>query len=119
MTDPGQILRYYPLVDAKDITGLLSVFDHDIVYHRPGYPPIVGLADLRRFYQRTRVIAAGRHMITNVVRDRPAGKIAVEGTFEGQLQDGSAASLRWADFWATRPDGRATRRDTYFFAALV
>lgn len=119
MTDPGQVLRYYPLVDAKDLTGLLSIFDAGIVYHRPGYPPIVGLADLRLFYERTRIIAAGRHVITNVVCDQRAGKIAAEGTFDGRLRDGSAASVRFADFWALDADGRATRRDTYFFKAEV
>lgn len=52
----GRVREYYSLVDDGDIGGLIELFAPDAVYHRPGYEPMQGRADLERFYRTQRVI---------------------------------------------------------------
>ncbi len=114
--EEATVREYYRLVDLDDVDGLLALFTDDAVYSRPGYPPMHGRAELAKFYGGERVIARGRHTLEQVVTHNP--QIAVTGAFEGVLKDGSAAQLRFADFFVF--DGaRIARRDTYFFAPLV
>lgn len=108
---------YYERVDSGDIPGLLDLFAADAVYHRPGYPPMVGQAELERFYRKDRVIADGRHAVRSLVTQGPS--VAVHGTFAGTLKDGTAVDLRFADFFTVGDDGRFTRRDTFFFSPAV
>ncbi|MDL4818700.1 nuclear transport factor 2 family protein [Actinomadura opuntiae] len=110
------VREYYRLVDAEDVDGLLDLFADDAVYDRPGYPTMRGRSDLARFYGGERVIAGGRHTLDRVVASTP--QIAVTGSFEGVLKDGSETRVRFADFFVL--DGpRIVQRDTYFFAPLV
>ena len=109
--------RYYALVDAGDVAGLVALFAPDSTYHRPGYPPLTGHAELERFYRDERVIDTGAHVLTGIVAD--GREVAVQGTFSGVLRDGKQVSLRFADFFTFGADGLVTRRDTYFFAPLV
>lgn len=117
---PGHLAvvrRYYELVDADDVAGLVALFAPEAVYRRPGYEPLRGRAALTAFYSGTRVIASGRHTVeTEVVGP---GGVAVNGTFEGTLKDGSARRLRWADFYTFTPEGLVATRDTFFFAPMV
>ncbi|MFD6889358.1 nuclear transport factor 2 family protein [Streptomyces sp. NPDC059957] len=115
--DVEKVHTYYRLVDAGDIDGLTALFAPDAVYHRPGYPPLEGRAELDRFYRGERVISHGRHTVTAVTA--ADGDVAVQGGFQGELRDGSTVSLRFADFFTLAPDGLITRRDTYFFSPLV
>jgi ketosteroid isomerase-like protein len=116
---PGgsQVLRYYELVDAQDVAGLVDLFTADAVYHRPGYPPLHGHDELRSFYTDQRVIRTGRHTVTTMVES--GSQVAVTGEFSGSLRDGREVSLRFADFFVVSPEGRFSRRDTYFFAPMV
>ncbi|MGV9270180.1 nuclear transport factor 2 family protein [Kitasatospora sp. NPDC003701] len=115
---PGTTVRhYYELVDASDIEGLLDLFAPDAVYHRPGYPPLIGRAELECFYGADRVIAEGTHSLRTVVVSDD--QVAVQGEFSGTLKDGSRVTLRFADFFALREDGRFARRDTFFFSPMV
>jgi steroid Delta-isomerase len=110
------IRRYYELVDAGDVDALVALFAPDIVYRRPGYPPIEGQQALRAFYEGERVIEEGRHSVTSLLSN--GDEIAVEGTFAGRLRDGREVNLRFADFFSL--EGRLiARRDTYFDAPLV
>jgi ketosteroid isomerase-like protein len=111
------VRRYYQLVDANDVQSLLDLFTPDAVYHRPGYEPLVGRGDLERFYSADRVIATGEHSLTTLVA--AGDRVAAHGEFSGTLKDGSQVSLRFADFFTARADGRFTRRDTFFFSAMV
>ncbi len=111
------VRRYYELVDAGDVSALVAMFTADATYHRPGYEPMRGHDGLTAFYGGERVIREGRHTLDTVV---PAGSnIAVHGVFEGVLHDDREVSLRFADFFVLEPDGRFSRRDTFFFAPLV
>jgi ketosteroid isomerase-like protein len=113
----GRVRRYYELVDSGDIDGLVGLFAPHAVYHRPGYQPLVGHGDLRRFYQSQRVIDAGAHTLTRIVAD--GYDVAVNGEFAGVLRDGRQVRLRFADFFTLTPDLAFERRDTFFFAPLV
>ena len=121
MLDPSlmvaRVERYYELVDADDVRGLLDLFAPDAVYERPGYPAMKGRAELEAFYSGERVIDSGTHTL----RETVAGErtVAVHGDFAGRLKDGTEVAVRFADFFALDPDGRFRRRDTYFFSPLV
>ncbi len=111
------VRRYYQLVDADDLTGLINLFAPDARYHRPGYEPLNGRAELERFYRGDRVIVQGSHTLTALVA--AGNDVAVQGEFSGVLRDGRQVSLRFADFFSFGPDNLFARRDTYFFAPLV
>jgi steroid Delta-isomerase len=111
------VLRYYELVDADDVDALVRLFTPDATYHRPGYPPLVGRADLEHFYRDQRVIDSGSHQIEKIVA--AGSEVAVYGDFTGTLRDGSTATLRFADFFSLSQDLLFQRRDTFFFAPLV
>ena len=117
-TDSRQaVLRYYTAVDNGDIDGLLTLFASDAVYHRPGYEPLVGRADLEEFYLRQRVIDTGRHQVEFLLEDD--SRVAVYGTFAGTLNDGTTVRIRFSDFFCLRDDGLFERRDTFFFLPAV
>jgi ketosteroid isomerase-like protein len=109
--------RYYRLVDAGDVDGVVALFTEDTVYRRPGYEPIVGHGQMREFYSGTRVIDHGKHQVSEVVlQDR---QIAVNGDFVGRLKDGTDVELRFADFFTVARDGRFSSRETFFSTPMV
>ena len=111
------VRRYYTLVDADDVPGLVALFAPDAVYRRPGYEPLTGRDALTAFYRGARVIASGRHTIETEVA--AAAGVAVHGRFRGTLKDGTSRELRWADFYTFTPEGLFATRDTFFFAPMV
>jgi ketosteroid isomerase-like protein len=113
----SRVRRYYELVDSGDVSALVSLFAVDAVYHRPGYAPISGRAELERFYREDRVIKEGRHTLCALVGS--VAEIAVHGEFHGVLRDGRAVDLRFADFFQFGDEDAFLRRDTFFFAPLV
>ncbi|MFB6809473.1 nuclear transport factor 2 family protein [Streptomyces sp. NPDC056387] len=121
MTSPSikedRVRRYYELVDAGDVLGLVELFDRDAVYHRPGYQPLVGRTELERFYREERVIEEGRHTVSLLVQQ--GDDVAVQGSFAGRLRDGSAVELRFADFFSFSGANTFRRRDTFFFTPKV
>lgn len=114
----ARVREVYARVDAGDVAGLLELFSEDVVYERPGYPPLSGKAAFEGFYRKARVIREGVHTPDSVVVDGE-GRVAVQGRFEGVLKDGREVRLRYADFFRVGQDGLFERRDTYFFAAMV
>ncbi|MFI6638490.1 nuclear transport factor 2 family protein [Streptomyces sp. NPDC050504] len=113
----SRIRRYYELVDAGDIPALVDLFAPDAHYRRPGYRPLVGHAELERFYREQRVIREGTHTLSTVVASD--AEIAVHGLFEGVLHSGDRVELRFADFFRMAPGGRIASRDTFFFVPAV
>lgn len=110
-------LRYYAMVDAGDVDGVLDWFAEDATYWRPGYAPMVGRDALRAFYSGERVIDSGRHLIDELLVD--GDRVAVHGRFEGTLKDGSPARVGFADFLRYDPNGRVTERRSYFDTPAV
>ena len=111
-----RVRRYYDLVDAGSLQQMYALFDDDIVYRRPGYEPLAGIAAFRSFYEGQRIIREGAHTLTSLVDH--GGHVAVEGDFHGTLHDGREVSVRFADFF-TFDGPRIIRRDTYFDAPAV
>ncbi|WP_068265921.1 nuclear transport factor 2 family protein [Janibacter limosus] len=117
MTSEDAVRRYYDLVDAADVEGVLDCFADDAVYHRPGYAPMIGRDALGAFYGGERVIADGRHELDEMVVD--GRRVAVHGRFVGTLKDGSAAQVGFADFWVLDEQGRARTRHSFFDTPAV
>ena len=111
------VCRYYELADSGDVHGLIGLFAQDARYYRPGYPPLVGRAELERFYREQRVIKEGLHVLSVVVA--AGDNVAVHGEFKGVLRNGQQVDARFADFFSFGPDGHFARRDTFFFSPLV
>ena len=109
--------EYYETVDSNNMDAVVDLFSDAIVYERPGYPAIHGQAQLREFYDKSRVIESGEHVVATVVANYP--RVAVNGQFNGRLRSGSTVSVRFADFFQLDDDGRFVRRDTFFFAPSV
>jgi len=108
--DPDAARRYYDLVDDEDYEGLLGLFSSDVVYERPGQPPIEGLADMEAFYETGRPLEDGEHTVFDVVAD--GDTVAVRGRFEG-VQDGERVAFGFADFHEFDDEGFIARRYTY------
>jgi steroid delta-isomerase len=111
------VRSYYELVDKGDTSGLVALFGPNAVYRRPGYPPLCGRDDIKRFYQDQRVIRVGRHSLETIVAS--GSDVAVHGLFQGILHTGEQVDARFADFFAFNADGTVARRDTFFFAPLI
>lgn len=111
-TDAGTLVRrYYSLVDAADVEGLLRLFADTVVYERQGTATISGNDELRRFYSADRIIASGAHTLDEVL----VGTlwVAVRGRFRGTLKNGDAVDLEFTD-WFQVEDGVICRRQSLF-----
>ncbi|MEU8782540.1 nuclear transport factor 2 family protein [Streptomyces sp. NPDC048637] len=111
------VRRYYDLVDAKNIDGLLALFSDDAVYQRPGYPAIHGREAMRAFYTGQRIIEHGHHKLFTVISED--AQVSTRGEFRGQLKDGRSISVGFADFFTVGEGGLFTHRDTYFSMPAV
>ena len=89
-TAPAPVTRYYDLVDANDVDGLVALFTPDATYERPGYEPMRGHSGLTAFYSGERIIASGAHTLTHTVVDGDEvavqGRFAVAGTHAGRVE---------------------------------
>jgi hypothetical protein len=104
------VRSYYDYVDDEDYEALFDLFASDVVYHRPGQPPIDGMAAFETFYREERPIDEGRHTVDDLVVG--AGTVAARGRFEGVL-DGQSVSFRFADFHEFDDEGAIARRFSY------
>ncbi|RZU53270.1 ketosteroid isomerase-like protein [Krasilnikovia cinnamomea] len=111
------VRQYYDYVDRGDLSSLINLFAEEVIYHRPGYAPIVGRPALEEFYRQHRVIESGRHELTEVVEEND--RVAVRGHFAGSLKDGRDVQVAFADFFRIDAEGLFVRRDTYFFTPAV
>lgn len=106
------VLRLFALVDRRAWDQLHEVFAPDVVYHRPGYAPFVGLEAVVTFYRDVRVIALGEHKLERVVANSTTG--ACWGRFVGQRKDGGSVDELFADAYEF-VDLRIARRQSFFF----
>lgn len=113
---PDPIRQLYQIVDDRQWSALERVFDPAVVYERPGYPPFEGLARVRQFYERERVIAKGRHEVTSTLVVGDVG--ASCGIFIGANAAGDALKEQFAEFFHFR-DGKIVARKTFFFRAAI
>lgn len=109
-------LHYYATVDAGDAEATVALFSSHAIYDRPGYPTLTG-EEVAEFYRGARVISSGHHTVTEMVSS--GNRVAVRGTFDGVLKDGSEAHEGFADFMRFDEAGLIAARTTYFFRAAV
>jgi ketosteroid isomerase-like protein len=110
------ILDMFTAIDARAFHRLPEFFADDVVYERPGYPPIRGLADLTDFYEHRRRIRTGAHSIEEIVADTSAA-VAI-GEIDATLRDGARSCVRFADAYRFAA-GRIIYRHTYFDVPAV
>lgn len=103
--------RYYHVVDRREFENLFRMFTDDVVYERGNYEPIVGMDAFREFYLEVRTIQAGNHTIEEMIVDGES--VAVRGTFDGVLTNGSPVHLEFMDLHKFRGP-LICRRYTYF-----
>lgn len=106
----------FETIDARPWSRLADSFTEDVVYERPGYAAIRGLAGLLHFYREVRGIAAGRHDLSGVLVGD--GNAACSGRFTGSSRDGHALDERFADVYTLR-EGKIATRLTLFFRPAV
>ena len=106
------IRNYFDAVDANDFDRVISLFDSDIVYDRPGYDPIRGVERLRQFFTNDRVIASGKHEIEGILVD--GDQVAAWGRFSGQSRSGAELNESFCDIYEMKGT-RICGRRTYFF----
>ncbi len=108
---------YYDALDADDVEAVLEFFSGDVLYRRAGYEPMVGIDALRRYYEQTRLIAPGRHVLRTMVVE--GANVAAHGEWEGELREGGRRSVGFAAFFVFDGNGRASEHTTYFFVPAV
>ncbi len=110
------VLEMFRAIDSNAWHRLGEFFDRQVVYDRPGYPPIRGLDALVDFYANRRVIASGQHTIDRIIADDTSA-VAI-GEVDATLRDGRPAHVRFADTYRLK-DGRIIHRHTFFDAPAV
>lgn len=106
----------FHIIDGCRWDELDAVFADDCVYSRPGYQPIVGLEQIKRFYRDERIVASGEHLVEYTVSD--LGAAACWGRFRGRSKMGEELDEGFADTYRVR-DGKIVYRRTYFYRAAM
>jgi ketosteroid isomerase-like protein len=110
------IRELFSVVDARDWEAMPGFFCEDVVYERPGYEAIVGIANLLHFYEHVRIIATGTHYLEQIVIGEHSG--SCWGRFIGAKRDGTPLDERFADVYLFK-DGKIRQRRSYFFRPAV
>lgn len=110
------INAYFRHVDANDFDAVVALFESKAIYERPGYAPIDGLDQLRRFYANDRVVGSGRHQIEGVIVE--ADVACAWGSFSGLSRAGGELNERWCDVYEF-VNAQISHRRTHFFRPAV
>jgi branched-chain amino acid aminotransferase len=113
---PDFIRNMFATIDGRDWASLEKFFGRNITYERPGYAPLVGYDRVHRFYREERVIASGRHILSEIVMDGSCG--ASWGRFVGEHKNGSPIDEGFADTYKFER-GKIKLRRSYFFRPAV
>lgn len=111
------VLAYYDALDRDDLDSVLGCFSGDVLYRRPGYRTMTGIDQLRSYYENERKLAAGRHLVRDVLVED--AQVAAQGMYEGQLRDGDRMAMGFAAFFVFDGMGRISEHTTYFFTPAV
>jgi uncharacterized protein len=110
------VSHYYELVDTNRFAELVELFHEEVVYERQGTPTIRGRQALLHFYQRDRVIAEGKHQLSQILTGE--NWVAVRGQFQGRLRNGESVKVRFTD-WHHFSGDYIDYRNTLFPAGQV
>ena len=103
-------------IDTRNWGDLPRFFHAEVVYERPGYPPIEGIDALLEFYSSVRIIAEGKHLLDGGLRDQH--KAICWGHFRGRSRSGDELAERF-DVAYELDGGVIRKRTTYFFRAAI
>ncbi|GAB3038471.1 nuclear transport factor 2 family protein [Oleiagrimonas citrea] len=106
----------FDTIDSGSWKDLPRFFHPNVVYERPGYPPIEGLDALLDFYGRIRIIGEGKHTLDAALRE--TDRAICWGHFNGRSKDGKILAERFADAYELK-DGLIRKRTTFFFRAAI
>jgi ketosteroid isomerase-like protein len=112
----GLISSMLAVIDRRDWGDLVDLVTDDVVYHRPGCPPIEGVDAFVAFYRKRCIVASGRHAVDRCVE--ADGQGFVWGRFEGMSHSGVPLNEIFADWFEVR-DGRVARRRTFFYRPAI
>ncbi|MEV4514813.1 nuclear transport factor 2 family protein [Dactylosporangium sp. NPDC049525] len=112
----GLVSSMLAVIDRRDWGDLAGLVTPDVVYHRPGCPPIEGVDAFVAFYRRRCIVASGRHAVERWVEG--GGQVFCWGRFEGMSHSGVPLSELFADWFEVR-DGRVSRRRTFFYRPAI
>ena len=112
----GHIQAMFQAIDAKDWEALPAFFRDHAVYNRPGYPSLIGIHEIDRFYRRERIIQSGTHRIESFVQT--GAHCCAIGHFEGFLKSGQGVQIDFCDSY-TLFNRQITFRKTYFYTPAV
>lgn len=114
--DDAWLRTMFTTIDAMDWDALPGFFHPTMVYERPGFPPLIGLDRVLRFYHDERKIVSSAHDVERtVVAD---GRGAAWGRVSCVLPDGARTELGFADIYEF-DDGLIRLRRTHFFVPGV
>jgi ketosteroid isomerase-like protein len=110
------IQTMFDSIDRRQWDRLPDFFTDDVLYERPGYPPIVGIDQLARFYRDVRIVASGRHELLQIMVD--GSTAACAGRFVGRDRSGQALDERFADVYTLR-QGKVATRISHFYRPAI
>jgi ketosteroid isomerase-like protein len=114
--DDVRLRAMFATIDAMDWDALPEFFHAELVYERPGFPPLRGLDRVLRFYHHERKIVRSVHHVEGaIVRN---GRGAAWGRVDSTLTDGTDTELGFADIYHFDRDMIRLRR-THFFVSGV
>ncbi len=106
----------FSAIDSASWNDFARFFHTNIVYERPGYPPIEGIEALLHFYSNTRIVAKGKHSLDGSLCGD--NKAICWGQFSGLSKTGHVLNERFADAYELQNDV-IRKRTTYFFRAAI
>ncbi|MDQ3761703.1 MAG: nuclear transport factor 2 family protein [Actinomycetota bacterium] len=114
--DDVRLRAMFATIDAVDWDALPQFFHAEIVYERPGFPPLCGLDRVLRFYHNERKIVRSTHHVEGTVVQDDLG--AVWGRVGCVLTNGTETELGFADIYHFDRNLVRLRR-THFFVPGV
>jgi ketosteroid isomerase-like protein len=114
--EPGLIADLLTVIDRRDWTGLTALVTDDVVYHRPGCPPIEGADAFVAFYRARCIVSAGRHHVDRCLT--ADGQGFCWGRFDGMSHAGVPLNEIFADWYEFR-GGLIARRRTFYYRPAI
>lgn len=114
--DGTRIRAMFGVIDAQDWAALPGFFHPEVVYERPGFPALVGVDRMMRFYLEERKIVRSAHHIEATAAEE--GRAACWGRVEATLPDGSETTVGFADVYLV-DHGLIRLRRTHFFTPTL
>lgn len=115
-TQEGFPFKLFAAIDGNRWDDLQSMLAPDVVYERPGYPPIKGISEIMNFYRAVRNVVDGTHDL-DVITERN-DRIFCHGRFTGRNKSYQLIEVDFCDFYSLS-SGLLSFRKTFFHVAVI